>query len=114
MKEMKRRDAYERSQELKRIQAETERSRALMDQRKQLQDQRRLANMTASMQRQQIVQVGRGEACCHAASCVPQLSLAHRAQRAHCSSPCPQAMEKLATTKTLINRDVSLDSLLKK
>lgn len=59
VEEMKRREAYERSQQLKRIQGETERSRALLEERRQLQDQRRLANMQASLQRQQIVQVGR-------------------------------------------------------
>ncbi len=37
VEEMKRRDAYERSQAVKRIQEETERSRQLLEQRKQLQ-----------------------------------------------------------------------------
>ena len=37
MEEMKRRDKYERSQAAKRIQEETERSRQLLEQRKQLQ-----------------------------------------------------------------------------
>ena len=56
VEESKRRDAYERAQALRRIQEETERSRALLEERRQLQDQRRLANLTAAMQRQQIVQ----------------------------------------------------------
>lgn len=58
---MKRRDAYGRSQQLRRIQEETERSRQLLLQRKELQDQRRMANMQASFQRQQIVEVGAQE-----------------------------------------------------
>jgi ribosomal protein S21 len=57
VEEMKRRDVYERSQALRRIEDESQRTRQLQEQRRQLQDQRRLANMQASMQRQQIVQV---------------------------------------------------------
>lgn len=77
VEEMKRRDAYERSQAAKRIQEETERSRQLLMQRKELQDQRRLANMQASFQRQQIVEasargrflgVGREQGCLAAAA----------------------------------------------
>jgi len=65
VEEMKRRDAYERSQQLKRIQEETEHSSQLLQQRKELQDQRRTANMQASFQRQQIVEVrGRQRAAC--------------------------------------------------
>lgn len=60
VEESKRRDAYERAQALRHIQEETERSRALLEERRQLQDQRRLANLTAAMQRQQIVQARRG------------------------------------------------------
>lgn len=55
---MKRREAYERSQALRRIEEDTARTRALQEQRRQLQGQRRMANMNASLQRQQIVQVG--------------------------------------------------------
>jgi hypothetical protein len=58
VEEQKRRGAYERSQALRRIEDETARTRQLMQQRRQLQDQRRMANMHASLQRQQIVQVG--------------------------------------------------------
>lgn len=61
VEELKRRDAYERSKALRRIQDESERSRALLEERRQLQDQRRLANLTSAMQRQQIVQARRAD-----------------------------------------------------
>eukprot|EP00887_Chlorella_sp_A99_P000402 scaffold13.g402.t1 len=56
VEELKRRDAYQRSQALKRIEEETAKARDLLDQRRQLQEQRRQANMEASFQRQKIVE----------------------------------------------------------
>lgn len=70
VEEMKRRDAYERSQQLRRIQEETERSRQLLAQRKDLQDQRRTANMQASFQRQQIVEVRKSARGCSLVGCI--------------------------------------------
>lgn len=56
VEEMKRRDTYQRSLALKRIEEETARAKELLEQRRQLQEARRMANMEASFQRQKIVE----------------------------------------------------------
>lgn len=53
---MKRRDTYQRNQLLHKIQAETEKAHDLLDQRSHLQQQRKMANMSASFQRQKLLQ----------------------------------------------------------
>ena len=52
----KRRDMYQRNQLLHKIQDETEKARSLLDARAQLQQQRKMANMGASFQRQKLLQ----------------------------------------------------------
>lgn len=54
---MKRRDMYHRNQLLQKIQGETEKAHGLLEQRSALQQQRKMANMTASFQRQKLLQV---------------------------------------------------------
>lgn len=53
---MKRRDMYQRNQLLHKIQSETEKAHDLLEQRTSLQQQRKMANMTASFQRQKLLQ----------------------------------------------------------
>ena len=52
----KRRDTYQRNQLLHKIQDETEKARSLLEARAQLQQQRKMANMGASFQRQKLLQ----------------------------------------------------------
>ena len=52
----KRRDIYQRNQLLHKIQDDTEKARSLLDARAQLQQQRKMANMGASFQRQKLLQ----------------------------------------------------------
>ena len=52
----KRRDMYQRNQLLHKIQDDTEKARSLLDARAQLQQQRKMANMGASFQRQKLLQ----------------------------------------------------------
>ncbi|KAK9817058.1 hypothetical protein WJX72_008938 [[Myrmecia] bisecta] len=52
---MKRRDTYERNQLLCKIQGETEKAHSLLEQRSSLQEQRKMANMDASFQRQKLL-----------------------------------------------------------
>ena len=51
---MKRRDLYQRMSLLEKISIGTEKARSLIEQRAQLQEQRRTANMDASFQRQRL------------------------------------------------------------
>ena len=53
---MRRRDLYGREQLLAKIRGETERAHELLDARSSLQEQRKLANMGASFQRQKLMQ----------------------------------------------------------
>lgn len=53
---MRRRDLYGREQLLGRIREDTERARELLGQRAALQEQRKLANMGSSFQRQKLMQ----------------------------------------------------------
>ena len=66
---MKRRDMYQRNQLLHKIQSETEKAHDLLEQRTSLQQQRKMANMTASFQRQKLLQVRWGllQAACRPA-----------------------------------------------
>lgn len=72
---MKRRDMYQRNQLLHKIQSETEKAHDLLEQRTSLQQQRKMANMTASFQRQKLLQVRCGllQAACRPAGrpCMP-------------------------------------------
>ena len=52
---MRRRDAYAREQLLERIEADTERARGMLTARLELQEQRKAANMQASLQRQRMI-----------------------------------------------------------
>ena len=52
----KRRDMYQRNQLLHKIQDETEKARSLLEARSSLQQQRKMANMGASFQRQKLLQ----------------------------------------------------------
>ena len=52
---MRRRDAYAREQLLERIEADTERARGTLTARSELQEQRKAANMQASLQRQHMI-----------------------------------------------------------
>ena len=52
VEESRRRDAYQRSQRLAAIAEETQRACQLLERRKALQGQRRMANLQASLQRQ--------------------------------------------------------------
>lgn len=54
---MQRRDLYERNRLLQKIEDDTEKAYGLLGQRAALQEQRKLANMSASFQRQKLVQV---------------------------------------------------------
>jgi hypothetical protein len=54
---MKRRDLYQRNRLLQKIQDEAERAFEVLAQRTSLQEQRKLANMSASFQRQKLMQV---------------------------------------------------------
>lgn len=51
---MRRRDLYQRMSLLEKISEGTEKARSLIEQRAQLQEQRRTANMEASFQRQRL------------------------------------------------------------
>ncbi len=54
---MRRRDLYGREQLLGRIREDTDRAHELLGQRAALQEQRKLANMGSSFQRQKLMQV---------------------------------------------------------
>lgn len=56
---MRRKDLYGREQLLAKIRGETERAHELLDARSALQEQRKLANMGASFQRQKLMQARR-------------------------------------------------------
>ncbi len=55
VKEMKRRDMYERHMLLQKIQQETIKAHGLLEQRTALQEARKMANMDASFQRQKLL-----------------------------------------------------------
>lgn len=55
VKEMKRRDMYERHMLLQKIQQETIKAHSLLEQRTALQEARKMANMDASFQRQKLL-----------------------------------------------------------
>lgn len=66
---MQRRMAYQRHEALRKIEAETQRAKQLLEERARLQEQRRMANIEASFQRQQVLEamaaLTRGKADVH-------------------------------------------------